>query len=124
MTNNVNAIDLEDLIKETEEKILNNAYYEDVDVEYKKGIVKVRIKPLSQARFIQLTKNRNQLESVEFNTNVLHECIINKYDNKPFTKQQINDLFTGGLAAALTVKCLEVSGITLDAVQTNQLKKG
>lgn len=121
---NVKEIDLEDLIKEAEEKILNNQYYEDVVVNYKDNIVRVRIKPLSQARFIQITKNKSQLESVEFNTNVLHECILNKYNDKPFTKQQINELFTGGLATALTIKCLEVSGITLDVAQANQLKKG
>jgi len=116
-------IDLEDLIKETEEKILNNEYYEDVTVPYKDGIIKVRIRPLSQAKFIQLTRNKQSLESLDFNTNVLHECIINKYDNKQFTKQQINELFSGGLANVLSLKCLEVSGLTMDNLEIEKTKK-
>ena len=124
MTNEeIQEIDLEDLIKDTEQKILNNEYYEDVTVNYKGGIVRVRIKPISQSKFVQLTRNKATLESVEFNTHVLQECIINKYNNERFTRQQINDLFTGGLATALTLKCLEVSGLTLDNMQANQLKK-
>ena len=40
-------IDLEDLIAQTEEKILNNEYYEDVVVEYKGTKIGVRIRPIS-----------------------------------------------------------------------------
>lgn len=115
-------INLEDLIAETEQKILNNEYYEDVDVEYKGGIIHVRIRPISQARFVELSKNKKALESAEFNTLLIHECVLNKHDNKPFTIDQINKLFTGGLATALTLKCVEVSGISLDSQQFNKLK--
>lgn len=115
-------INLEDLIAETEQKILNNEYYEDVDVEYKGGIIHVRIRPISQAKFVELSKNKRALESAEFNTLLIHECVLNKHDNKPFTIDQINKLFTGGLATALTLKCVEVSGISLDSQQFNKLK--
>lgn len=115
-------ISLEDLIAETEQKILNNEYYEDVDVEYKGGIIHVRIRPISQAKFVELSKNKKALESAEFNTLLIHECVLNKHDNKPFTIDQINKLFTGGLATALTLKCVEVSGISLDSQQFNKLK--
>lgn len=115
-------INLEDLIAETEQKILNNEYYEDVDVEYKGGIIHVRIRPISQAKFVELSKNKRALESAEFNTLLIHECVLNKHDNKPFTIEQINKLFTGGLATALTLKCVEVSGISLDSQQFNKLK--
>ena len=123
MTDEMKEINLEDLIRETEQKILDNEYYEDVDITYKNTIIHVRIRPISQAKFIQITRNKNTLESVAFNTDVLHECILNKYDNSQFTKKQINDLFTGGLATVLTLKCLEVSGITLNAAQVNNQKK-
>lgn len=115
-------MDLEDLIAQTEQRILNNEYYEDVTVEYRDYNVHVRIRPISQAKFVEISKNKRALESAEFNSLLLKECILNKYDNKPFTLDQINRLFSGGLATILTLKCIEVSGISLDANQFDNLK--
>ena len=115
-------LDLEELVAQTEQKILNNEYYEDCEVEYKDLLVKVRIRPISQAKFVELTRNKKALESAEFNSLLLKECIINKYDNKPFTLEQINKLFTGGLATILTMKCIEVSGIALDSKQLKSMR--
>ena len=108
------TIELEDLIAETEQKILNNEFYEDTSIEYKDAIINVRIKPISQAKFVQLTKNVNQTEGAEFASHILQECILNKHDNKQFTLKQINELFTGGLATKLAFKCIEVSGLDMD----------
>lgn len=113
----VQEMDLEELISQTEQKILNNDYYEDVDFVYKDALIHARIRPISQARFVELSKNKKALQSAEFNTLIIHECVLNKHDNKPFTIDQINRLFTGGLAAALTLKCVEVSGIALNKNQ-------
>ena len=113
-------IDLEDLIKQTEDKITNNEYYEDVTVSYKNLNVHLRVKPISQSRFTQLSKNKGALDNAEFNTLIIHECVLNKYDNKPFTIEQINKLFSGGLAANIAMKCCEVSGISLNV---DDLKK-
>lgn len=116
-------IDLEDLIAETEQKILNNEYYEDINVEYRDSIIRVRIRPISQAKFVEISKNKKALGNAEFNSLILHECIINKHDNKPFTLKQINELFTGGLATKLTIECLEISGISLNEIEANNRKK-
>ena len=118
----VEEISLEELIAQTEQKILNNEYYEDVTVEYKGKVIGVRIRPISQARFVDLSRNKRALESAEFNTLLIHECVLNKHDNKPFTIEQIDKLFTGGLATALSLKCIEVSGIALDSQQFEKLK--
>ena len=115
-------IDLEDLIAQTEEKILNNEYYEDVVVEYKGTKIGVRIRPISQVKFVELSKNKKALDNAEFNTLLIKECVLNKQDNKPFTRDQIDKLFTGGLAAVLMLKCIEVSGIALDNAQFEKLK--
>ena len=115
-------IDLEDLITQTEEKILNNEYYEDVVVEYKGTKIGVRIRPISQVKFVELSKNKKALDNAEFNTLLIKECVLNKHDNKPFTRDQIDKLFTGGLAAVLMLKCIEVSGIALDNAQFEKLK--
>lgn len=117
----IKEMDLEELIAQTEQKILNNEYYEDCEIEYKNALIKVRIRPISQAKFVELSKNKKALETAEFNTLLIHECVLNKYDNKPFTIEQINKLFTGGLATALTLKCIEVSGISIDNQQFNNL---
>lgn len=119
---NLKEIDLEDLIAETEQKILNKEYYEDVDIPYKGGIIHARIRPISQAKFVEISKNKNALDNAEFNTLIIHNCVLNKHDNKPFTIEQINRLFTGGLAAVIMLKCIEVSGIALDNAQFEKLK--
>lgn len=115
-------LDLEELVAQTEQKILNNEYYEDCEVEYKDLLLKVRIRPISQAKFIEISRNKKALESAEFNSLLLKECIINKYDNKNFTLEQINKLFSGGLATILTMKCLEISGIALDQSQLKDMR--
>lgn len=122
MTEERKELDLEELVAQTEQKILNNEYYEDCEVEYRDYLVKVRIRPISQAKFVEISKNKRALESAEFNSLLLKECIINKHDNKPFTLEQINKLFTGGLATVLTLKCIEVSGIALDPSQLNNMR--
>lgn len=115
-------IDLEQLIKETEDRITNNEFYEDCTVVYKNLNVHVRIKPISQARFTAVSRNKQALDTAEFHTLIIHECVLNKYDNKPFTKEQINKLFTGGLAAAISIKCCEVSGINLDPEEIKKMQ--
>lgn len=122
MTGERKELDLEELVAQTEQKILNNEYYEDCEVEYRDYLVKVRIRPISQAKFVEISRNKRALESAEFNSLLLKECIINKHDNKPFTLEQINKLFTGGLATVLTLKCIEVSGIALDQSQLNNMR--
>lgn len=122
MTGERKELDLEELVAQTEQKILNDEYFEDCEVEYRDYLVKVRIRPISQAKFVEISKNKRALESAEFNSLLLKECIINKHDNKPFTLEQINKLFTGGLATVLTMKCIEVSGIALDQSQLNDMR--
>lgn len=115
-------IDLETLIKETEDRITNNEYYEDCTVVYNNYNVHVRIKPISQGRFTELSKNKKALDNALFNTLIIHECVLNKYDNKPFTIEQIDKLFTGGLAAEIAVKCCNVSGINLNPDELKKLQ--
>ena len=122
MTGERKELDLEEFVAQTEQKILNDEYFEDCEVEYRDYLVKVRIRPISQAKFVEISKNKRALESAEFNSLLLKECIINKHDNKPFTLEQINKLFTGGLATVLTLKCIEVSGIALDQSQLNNMR--
>lgn len=116
-TNNKKTIELEDLIAETEQKILNNEYYEDVEVPYKDAIIKVRIQPISQAEFTAITKNKAIINNTGFYGAILQKCVLNKHDNKRFTLEQINKLFTGGLTITLGLKCLEISGIPVDKKQ-------
>ncbi len=115
-------ISLEELIQQTENKITNNEYFEDVTVVYKNYNVHVRIRPISQARFAELSKNKKALETAEFNSLIIRECVLNKHDNKPFTLKQINDLFSGGLAAEIAIKCCNVSGINLNPQELKKLQ--
>ena len=119
-------IAIEDLLQQTEDKITNNEYFEDVtvvyDTETKQYNVHLRIKPISQARFAALSKNKQALDNAEFNALIIHECVLNKHDNKPFTLTKINELFTGGLAAEIAIKCCNVSGINLNPDELKKLQ--
>ncbi|MDO5827301.1 MAG: hypothetical protein Q4Q19_03465 [Methanobrevibacter sp.] len=133
MSSKIREMNLEDFIAETEQKILNNEYFEDVDIEYKNAILHVRIRPISQSRFVQISKNKTALDNAEFHTLIVKECVLNKHDNKPFTREQIDKFFDGGLVAILSFKCLQLSGIaiseeqlrsvTLSKEQLQELKK-
>lgn len=118
---NKTEMNLEDLLAQTEAKITDGEYYEDVDIEYKNLLLHVRIRPISQARFVRISENQRSLQTAEFNTNIIHECVLNKRDNQPFTKEQINKLFTGGLAGILAIKCCEVSGISTNTKELKEL---
>ena len=122
MVDEKRKIGLKDLIAETEQKILDNEYYEDVDIEYKDAIVHARIRPISQKKFMQISRNKDALDNAEFHTLIVQEGVLNEYDNKPFTREQIDDFFTGGLVTILSLKCLEISGITLDEKELRKLK--
>ena len=115
-------ISLEELIQQTENKITNNEYFEDCIVVYKNYNVHLRIRPISQARFTVISKNKQALETAEFNTLIIHECVLNKHDNKPFPKEQINKFFSGGLAAEIAIKCCNVSGINLSAAEIKKMQ--
>ncbi|WP_304105296.1 hypothetical protein [Methanobrevibacter ruminantium] len=121
MSNEIKEMNLEEFIAETEQKILNNEYYEDVDIEYKNTMLHVRIRPISQARFVQISKNKKALDNAEFHTLMVKECVLNKHDNKPFTREQIDKIFTGGLVVILSLKCMEISGISLSEGQLQNL---
>lgn len=133
MSSKIREMNLEDFIAETEQKILNNEYFEDVDIEYKNAILHVRIRPISQSRFVQISKNKTALDNAEFHTLIVKECVLNKHDNKPFTREQIDKFFDGGLVAILSFKCMQLSGIviseeqlrsvTLSKEQLQELKK-
>lgn len=115
-------ISLEELLAQTEQKITNNEYYEDVSIPYKDMNILIRIQPISQAKFVKISNNKRAMNSAEFNTEIIHACVLNKHDNKPFTKEQINKLFTGGLAGLVTMKCCEISGIETDPNKMKELQ--
>ena len=119
-------IAIEDLLQQTEDKITNNEYFEDCTVVYKTDTkdynVHIRVKPISQARFAALSKNKQSLDNAEFNALIIHECLLNKHDNKPFPLKTINELFSGGLAAEVALKCCKVSGINLNLDELKKLQ--
>lgn len=117
-----NDIDLEDLILQTEQKITNNEYYEDVTIHYRDLNVHVRIKPISQAKFTKIVEKTKNKSDAQINTLLIQECVINKKDNSHFTIEQIEKLFTGGLASSLAWKCSEISGITDVASEYQNMK--
>ncbi len=115
-------IAIEDMVSNIEEKITNNEYYEDVTIEYKDCNIHCRLRPISQAKFVKITNDRKKMETAEFNTLVVCEGLLNKFDNKPFKKSQIEELFDGGLVSILAMKILEMSGITQSAEQLKRLQ--
>ena len=116
------SLSLEDLIAETEQKITNNNYEKDTYIDYHGARLEFRMKIISQAAFEKTSKLIKKGDA-QSNRIILEKYLINKKTGKPFTPDQIKELFTGGLVGALAIKIMDESDFSLDEIQHKQTRK-
>lgn len=107
-------IDIETLAKDFEERITNNEFYEDVSLSFRGKDVLCRIRPIPQRQFNKIIGNKklqNTEELMNFNIDIVAYGLLNKYDNKPFDKDKILDIFPVGLIALISERILFISGL-------------
>jgi hypothetical protein len=114
----IKTISLEEVIA-AEQEITTGE--KDSFIMYHGARLEFRMKKISQAAFERTSKLLKKADASS-NRNILEEYLINKGTGKPFTTEQIKELFTGGLVGALAIKIMEESDFNLDEIQQRNLR--
>ena len=117
MDNDNKIMDIEDLAKDFEERLLDDKYYEDVVINYRGSKVKARLRPIPNFEFKRILKGKNMSNSddaLDFNSDICAYCLLNKYDNKPFDKDKLLKVFPAGILNAISEQALLISGLISD----------
>ena len=115
---NVKIVKKEETAKAEEPPNNENIYYKDVTIEYNDANIHMRIIPLTFTKIQEFSNKTKDPE--EFYSLVIQSSLLNKYDNKHFTLEQIKQLFKGGVAKAIATRCLDPDNIILDNLNKNK----
>jgi len=106
---------LEELLLETEQRILNNDFYKSFIVSYEGEDYKFHLKPISQRKFMQLFTQYGQDGLMNMNEELIYECLVLE-DGTPYDKKLIDillDEMPAGFTTDIAMHIYEVSGIPL-----------
>ena len=116
---------LEDLLLETEQKIINKDFYKRFILTYEDEDYEFFVKPISQRKFMNLYTQYGQKDLMKLNEQLIHECLVHA-DGTQYRKELIEILidempagFTGDVA-----KCIyEVSGLDTNMASSEELER-
>ena len=116
---------LEDLLVETEQRILNNEFYKRYIISYEDTDYSFYVKPISQRTFMKLYAQYGQKDIMKMNDELIYQCLV-KEDGTSYPKAKI-DILLDNIPAGVTtdiIKCIyEVSGIQTDKVSSEQIER-
>lgn len=116
---------LEDLLVETEQRILNNEFYKKYIISYEDTDYSFYVKPISQRTFMKLYAQYGQKDIMKMNDELIYQCLV-KEDGTSYPKAKI-DILLDNIPAGVTtdiIKCIyEVSGIQTDKVSSEQIER-
>jgi hypothetical protein len=115
---NIKTISLEEVIA-AEREITTGEI--DSFINYHGARLEFRMKKISQAAFERTSKLMKKADASS-NRKILEDYLINKETGKPFSSDEIKQLFTGGLVGALAIKIMEESDFNLDEIKQRQLR--
>lgn len=114
---------LEDLLVETEQRILNNDFYKRFIITYEGEDYEFYVKPISQRTFMKLYTQYGQKDIMKMNDELIYRCLV-KEDGTSYPKNKI-DILLDNIPAGVTtdiIKCIyEVSGIQTDKASSEQI---
>ena len=84
---------LEDLLLETEQKILNKDFYKRFILTYEDEDYEFYVKPISQRKFMKLYTQYGQKDLMNMNEQLIHECLVHA-DGTQYKKELIEILNT------------------------------
>ena len=116
---------LEELLLETEQRILNNEFYKKFILTYEDEDYYFYVKPISQKRFIKLFTQYGQKDIMGMNERLLHECLVHN-DGTPYKKEHIEillDEMPAGFSSDVAKCVYEVSGIEVDKASSEALER-
>lgn len=116
---------LEDLLLETEQRILNNEFYKRYIISYEDTDYSFYVKPISQRTFMKLYAQYGQKDIMKMNDELIYQCLV-KEDGTSYPKDKI-DILLDNIPAGVTtdiIKCIyEVSGIQTDKASSEQIER-
>ena len=116
---------LEDLLVETEQRILNNDFYKRYIISYEDTDYSFYVKPISQRTFMKLYAQYGQKDIMKMNDELIYQCLV-KEDGTSYPKDKI-DILLDNIPAGVTtdiIKCIyEVSGIQTDKASSEQIER-
>lgn len=116
---------LEELLVETEQRILNNEFYKKYIITYEDEDYKFYVKPISQRTFMKLYTQYGQNDIMNLNGELIYKCLV-KEDGTSYPKEKI-DILLDNIPAGVTtdiIKCIyEVSGIETDNVSSEKIER-
>ena len=116
---------LEDLLVETEQRILNNEFYKKYIISYEDTDYSFYVKPISQRTFMKLYAQYSQKDIMKMNDELIYQCLV-KEDGTSYPKDKI-DILLDNIPAGITtdiIKCIyEVSGIQTDKASSEQIER-
>lgn len=116
---------LEDLLVETEQRILNNEFYKRYIISYEDTDYSFYVKPISQRTFMKLYAQYGQKDIMKMNDELIYQCLV-KEDGTSYPKDKI-DILLDNIPAGVTtdiIKCIyEVSGIQTDNASSERIER-
>ena len=116
---------LEDLLVETEQRILNNEFYKKYIISYEGTGYSFYLKPISQRTLMKLYTQYGQKDIMKMNDELRYQCLV-KEDGTSYPKDKI-DILLDNIPAGVTtdiIKCIyEVSGIQTDKASSEQIER-
>ena len=115
---------LEELLLETEQRILNNDFYKKFIVTYEDEDYSFYVKPISQKSFMKLL-NKYGNDIAKINEELIHKCLVYA-DGTPYKKELIDillDEMPAGFSTDISKCIYEVSGIDIDEQSQEMLER-
>ena len=103
---------LEELLLETEQKIMNNEFRKTFTLTYEGEDYDFILQPLSQSDFMEVY-TKSQGDVVELNEGIVKKCLINE-DGEPYPENLVKvliDKMPAGFTKDVTERVYELSGI-------------
>jgi len=116
---------LEDLLVETEQRILNNDFYKRFIITYEGEDYEFYVKPISQRTFMKLYTEFGQKDIMKMNDELIMRCLVKK-DGSNYKKELIDillDNIPAGVTTDIVKHIYEVSGIETDKASSEQIER-
>ena len=116
---------LEELLLETEQRILNNDFYKRFIITYEDEDYEFYVKPISQRTFMKLYTEFGQKDIMKMNDELIMRCLVKK-DGSNYKKELIDillDSIPAGVTTDIVKHIYEVSGIETDKASSEQIER-
>ena len=116
---------LEELLAETEQRILNNDFYKRFTITYEDEEYYFFAKPISQREFMQLYTRYGKKDTMKLNEEIIAKCLVHE-DGSTYPEEKLEILMNvmpAGFSAEIAKCVYEVSGINTDDNNLEEAKQ-